>query len=251
MERYKAILAYDGTAFSGFQAQTGFRTIEGEARSALKTLGWQGSTLLAGGRTDSGVHADGQVIAFDLEWRHSTEDLQRAFNALLPGDISCRALNPAAEDFHPRYGALRRCYRYRLILGQWPEPMRERYAWRIWPPPDAGLMEQGAADLLGKHDFRAFGSPPRKGSHAIRTVFRAEWLEEDDALDFWIEADAFLFRMVRIIVGTLLQLGNGRRGLKEYRTLLKEPPQGNPGPAAPARGLCLMRIDYPNGVGQG
>jgi tRNA pseudouridine38-40 synthase len=249
MERYKAILAYDGTSFSGFQAQTGFRTVEGEIRSALKILGWQGKTLLAGGRTDSGVHAVGQTIAFDLEWNHSKEDLQSAFNALLPGDISCRALNPEAENFHPRYGALRRCYRYRLILAKWREPLRERYALRVWPPPDTGRMEQGAANLLGKHDFRAFGSPPRAGSHSVRTVFRAEWLMEDEALDFWIEADAFLFRMVRIIVGTLLQVGSGRRSLEEFRALLKEPPQGRSGPAAPARGLCLMRIDYPDEIG--
>jgi tRNA pseudouridine38-40 synthase len=232
MERYKATIAYDGTAFSGFQAQAGFRTVEGEIRSALKILGWKGKTLQSGGRTDSGVHAAGQVIAFDLEWKHPAENLQRAINAVLPEDISCRALNPAAEGFHPRYGALRRCYRYRLIAAQWPDPLRERFALRVWP-----------------HDFRAFGSAPREGSHTVRTISRAEWLAEGETLDFWIEADAFLFRMVRTVVGTLMQLGSGRRSLGEFRALLKEPPQGRSGPAAPARGLCLMRIDYPDESG--
>jgi tRNA pseudouridine38-40 synthase len=256
MERYQATIAYDGTAFWGFQAQPSFRTVEGELRSALGTLGWQGETLLSGGRTDAGVHAAGQVIAFDLEWKHPPDELQRALNALLPDDISCPALQCAAADFHPRYGALRRCYRYRIITVRWPDPLRERYALRVWPAPDEGRMAEAARALLGKHDFGAFGSPPREGSHTVRTVLRAEWMRKQDELEFWIEADAFLFRMVRTITGTLLQIGSGRRSLEEFQALLDTPAsrgqarsRGNAAPPAPACGLCLMRIDYP-GSGQ-
>jgi len=249
MERYQAILAYDGTSFAGFQAQPGFRTVEGELRSALTNLGWPGRTLLSGGRTDAGVHAEGQVAAFDLEWRHPAEQLQRALNALLPKDVSCTSLRVAAADFHPRYNALRRCYRYRLLPALWPDPLRERYALRVWPAPDADRMAEAARAIPGKRDFRAFGSAPREGSHTVRTVFRAEWTRQDDCLDFWIEADAFLFRMVRTIVGTLLQVGNQRRSVEEFRALFRTPPQGRSAPPAPAHGLCLMRIEYPAGGG--
>lgn len=231
--------------------QRGFRTVEGEVRSALRIIGWRGEKLLSGGRTDAGVHAAGQAAAFDMEWPHPTEVLQRALNSHLPGDIACRALQIAAADFHPRYDALRRCYRYRLLLARWPDPLEERYALRVWPPPDEEAMAESARMLAGKQDFRAFGTPPRKGSHSVRTVFRADWQREGAKLDFWIEADAFLFRMVRTIVGTLLQRGGGRRSAEEFRALLQTPPQGRSGPAAPARGLCLMRIDFPGGGGEG
>jgi tRNA pseudouridine38-40 synthase len=249
MERYQAILAYDGTSFWGFQSQPGFRTVEGELRSALSSLGWSGRTVLSGGRTDAGVHAEGQTAAFDLEWAHAPEELQRALNAILPKDISCRALQVSAPDFHPRYGALRRCYRYRLFAAPERDPLRERYVLRVWPTPDFDRMAEAARALPGKRDFRAFGSAPRLGSHTVRTVFRADWERQGEDLDFWIEADAFLFRMVRTIVGTLLQVGNGRRSPEEFQNLLLSPPLGRSAPPAPACGLCLMRIDYPEGDG--
>ena len=249
MERYQAILAYDGTSFWGFQAQPGFRTVEGELRSALSSLGWRGRSLLSGGRTDAGVHAEGQVAVFDLEWTHPPEELQRALNAFLPGDISCQTLRVAAPDFHPRYHALRRCYRYRVLPAPERDPLRERYALRVWPAPDVERMTEVARALPGKRDFRAFGSAPRKGSHTVRTVFQANWERLGDCLDFWIEADAFLFRMVRTIVGTLLEVGNGRRSPEEFQKLLESPPLGRSAPPAKAQGLCLMRIDYPEGDG--
>lgn len=249
MERYQAILAYDGTSFWGFQAQPGFRTVEGELRSALSELGWRGRTVLSGGRTDAGVHAEGQTAAFDLEWAHGAEELQRALNAILPGDISCRGLRVAAPDFHPRYGALRRCYRYRLLPAAARDPLRERYALRVWPAPDPGRMADAARALPGKRDFRAFGSAPRIGSHTVRTVFRADWERQGEYLDFWIEADAFLFRMVRTIVATLLQVGAGRRSPEGFEGLLQTPPQGRSAAPAPPQGLCLIRIEYPGEAG--
>jgi tRNA pseudouridine38-40 synthase len=247
VERYQATIAYDGTAFWGFQAQPAFRTVEGEIRSALGTLGWRGRTLLCGGRTDTGVHAAGQVVAFDLAWDHPPGELQRALNALLPDDISCPALQAAAEDFHPRYDALRRCYRYRVYSAAWPDPLQDRFALRVWPAPDAERLAEAARALPGKRDFGAFGSAPRKGSHTVRTVFRAEWVSAQDGLEFWIEADAFLFRMARTITGTLLEVGGGRRSREAFRSLLEVPVRGKAAPPAPACGLCLMRIDYPGG----
>jgi tRNA pseudouridine38-40 synthase len=243
--RYQATIAYDGTGFAGFQSQRDVRTVEGELRAALASLGWRGKTLPAGGRTDAGVHAAGQVVAFDLEWRHPPQELHRALNALLPEDVACAALAPAADGFHPRYAALRRCYRYRVVAAPVRDPLRERFALRVWPAPDAERMAQAAGDLPGKHDFGAFGSAPREGSHTVRTVLRAEWLRKEDEYEFWIEADAFLFRMVRTIAGTLLEIGGGRRDPGDVRRLLENRARDQSAPPAPACGLCLMRIDYP------
>ncbi|RPJ55113.1 MAG: tRNA pseudouridine(38-40) synthase TruA, partial [Dehalococcoidia bacterium] len=245
MARYHATLAYDGTVFDGFQIQPGRRTVEGEVQSALRNLGWQGRTLPSGGRTDAGVHAAGQVIAFDLAWRHPTEELHRAFNAGLPADIGCRGLKVVPADFHPRYSAIRRCYRYRLILSEWPDPLEERFALRVWPAPDETVMNAAAELIRGKRDFGAFGTAPRKGSHTVRTVLWAEWTQAEDRMDFRIEADAFLFRMVRIIVGTMLQTGSGRRPPEDWHLPLRTPPEAKAGPAAPAQGLCLVRVEYP------
>jgi tRNA pseudouridine38-40 synthase len=245
VERYQATIAYDGTAFWGFQSQPDVRTVEGEIRSALTVLGWRGRTLLCGGRTDAGVHAAGQVAAFDLEWSHPPGDLQRALNALLPDDISCPALHAAAADFHPRYDALRRCYRYRIYSADWPDPLRDRYELRVWPAPDADRMSDAAQGIPGTRDFGSFGSAPRKGSHTVRTVLRAEWIRAGDALEFWIEADAFLFRMARTIAGSLLEVGRGRRSGEAFQALLDAPAREAAAPPAPAHGLCLMRIEYP------
>ncbi|HZW05020.1 MAG TPA: tRNA pseudouridine synthase A, partial [Anaerolineaceae bacterium] len=114
MERYQVILAYDGTEFQGFQRQTGTRTVQSEIETALRRLGWQGRSILSAGRTDTGVHAAGQVIAFDLDWTHSPETLGRAMNAFLPSDVAVKAVRATAPDFHPRFDAVARCYHYRI-----------------------------------------------------------------------------------------------------------------------------------------
>jgi tRNA pseudouridine38-40 synthase len=249
MERYQAILSYDGTEFAGFADQVGFRTVQGAIESALRELDWQGRRILVGGRTDAGVHAAGQVIAFDLEWRHSKEKLHAAINARLPNDVSIHQLAATRGDFHPRFQALRRCYRYRIFEAAWATPLEERFALRMRKMPDLTSLQEASQWLVGAQDFQAFGTAPRKGSHTRRKVFRAEWREASPyQWEFWIEADAFLYRMVRIIVGTLLQVGSGKRSMEDFQRLLQKPPQGKAGPAVPARGLCLMYILYPADV---
>ena len=195
------------------------------------------------------MHAEGQMVAFDLEWAHPPGGIAAGAECPPPGDISCRALRVAAPDFHPRYGALRRCYRYRLLPAAERDPLRERYALRVWPAPDAGRMAEAARALPGKRDFRAFGSAPRIGSHTVRTVFRAEWERQGEYLDFWIEADAFLFRMVRTIVGTLLQVGTAAGVRRSSRRFCSPRRRGDPRRRLRPQGLCLMRIDYPGAAG--
>lgn len=247
MVRYQVILAYDGTEFCGFQRQANARSVQGEVEAALQRIGWQGRSILAAGRTDSGVHASGQVIAFDLDWRHSLDELQAALNANLPPDVAARGVREAQPGFHPRYDALARRYRYQIYCQPVRDPLRERFAWRVWPGVDLSRMQIAAAGLLGKHDFTAFGTPPHPGGSTIRTVSQAAWQAvPPDGWAFEITADAFLYRMVRRVVSTLLSVGQGVLPVEVILASLTESTQARPIPGlAPPQGLALVEVVYP------
>lgn len=248
MVRYQVILAYDGTEFRGFQRQPAgqtARTVQATVEEALRKVGWQGQAILAAGRTDTGVHASGQVIAFDLEWKHTLRALQDALNALLPEDVAVRQVMPTRPDFHPRYDALARRYHYHIFCQPVRDPLRERYAWRVWPAVDELLLQEAANRLVGRHDFVAFGSPPRTGGNTIRAVHLAEWRSEEDDLLFCVEANAFLYHMVRHLVFVQVAIGQGRLAPDELlshldQTGLQTPLQG----LAPASGLSLVKVTY-------
>lgn len=247
MARYQVVLAYDGSRYNGFQRQrSGMgRTVQGEVETALRRIGWEGRTILQAGRTDAGVHAAGQVIAFDLEWKHTPDELQAALNASLPADIAARSVQPAADDFHPRFAAKMRCYRYRIYCQPVRDPLRERYAWRVWPPVAGENLQQAVGCLTGAHDFAAFGTPPRPGSGTVREVFRAEWQPEPpDGLVFEIAANAFLFHMVRRLVGFQVAIAQGRIEAQALSDLLREPRTGAVRTLAPPNGLCLVEVVY-------
>jgi len=220
-------------------------SVQGEVEAALKQLGWQGRTILASGRTDSGVHASGQVIAFDLQWNHAAQDLQAALNAHLPADIAARAVAEASPQFHPRYDAVTRRYAYRIFCQPARDPLQERYAWRVWPAAELEPMQAAAQLFLGKHDFSAFGTPLRSGGSTVRTVRAAEWRSEAGGMLFQVSADAFLYHMVRRMVYVLVQVGQGRQEASFVETALARP---NPAQAlglAPASGLTLVEVVYP------
>ncbi len=200
MARYQVILAYDGARFQGSQRQAESRTVQGELEKALRKVGWTGGSVLMAGRTDSGVHATGQVAAFDLDWQHSEEDLVRALNANLPDDLAVRGIQVAAEEFHPRFDALSRRYCYRLFCQPIRDPLREKLAWRVWPAVNAAMLRKAARLFLGTHDFSAFGSPTSPEGTTMRTVRSAVWTRQNDEWLFEIQADAFLYRMVRRLV---------------------------------------------------
>ncbi len=241
--RVKAVVAYDGTDYGGFQRQRNAPTIQAELESALSEItGWP-TRIVAAGRTDAGVHATGQVIAFDTPWRHGVEALQRALNAKLPSAIAVRTMTEAKSDFHPRYDARRRAYRYTLYRDPVRHPLRERYALRVSHPLDVAAMRRAAQQLIGKHDFWAFGSPPQ-GERSVRHLFRAEWEEAGVWLHFEIEANAFLYRMVRMIVGTLLRVGEGKLPPEAIADILQQRDRRRAGPAAPAKGLTLVAVLY-------
>ena len=248
MARYQVILTYDGAGFRGFQKQAKDRTVQDEIESALRRLGWQGDSVLAAGRTDTGVHATGQVIAFDLAWSHRAEELQRALNSNLPLDIAAREVRIAEPGFHPRYDASSRHYSYRLFCQPVRQPLLERYAWRVWPAVETGLLEQAAGYLVGMHDFGAFGSPPRAGGNTLRTVFHAGWQETAGqygvpVLVFRIAADAFLYHMVRRLVYLQVQIAQGNLEVEAMLRHLRSPDPAVQG-LAPAHGLVLEEVRY-------
>jgi len=249
MARYQIILAYDGTNFLGSQRQAGSRTVQSELEKALRKLGWHAKTVYLAGRTDTGTHASGQVAAFDLDWMHDLQELQDALNAYLPRDMAVREVKTATDDFHPRFHASSRCYRYRLFCASVRDPLRERYAWRVWPPV-ANL--QSLADIWpGRHDFAAFGSPPRSGGSTVRTVMAAGWQQLGDEWTFEIRADAFLYRMVRRLVYAQVAVGQARLSAKTLLQALDDLPEVGqaarnqiPANLAPASGLTLVEVCY-------
>lgn len=243
----KAVVEYDGTEYRGFQIQAEGPTVQGELEKALARLTGQKVRIKAAGRTDTGVHALGQVISFKVEWNHSLEDLHRGLNALLPRDIAVKELAPAPEGFHPRFSALMRHYRYTILNTPWRSPLRDRYAYHFPGPLDVEAMNLAASFLVGEHDFASFGMPP-EGENTVRAVYRAEWRREGDLLHFDIVANAFLRRMVRLIVGTLLRVGVGKLSPDDVKDILEARDIRLSGPAAPARGLCLVKIEYPDSV---
>jgi tRNA pseudouridine38-40 synthase len=245
MERYQVIIGYDGTAFGGMQRQDNARTIQGDFESALRKIGWTGRSILVAGRTDAGVHAAGQVVAFDLAWQHSTMDLCQALNANLPPDIGVQQAIIAGPEFHPRFDAISRTYRYHIFCRQHRDPLRERYAWRVWPELDFELLMACGNEFCGEHDFRAFGTPPQPGGSTIRNVFRADWNQEADQMVFEVCANAYLYRMVRRMVHLQVEVGLGKRSLPELREILSGSADGLIQGLAPANGLILQQVSYP------
>ncbi len=244
MARYQVILAYDGTQFHGSQRQLEVRTVQGVVEDALRELNWAGESILMAGRTDSGVHAVGQVLAFDLDWRHSPEDLRNALNALLPGDVSVRRVSESGPEFHPRYDALSRVYRYRVLVDPVRSPLEERFSWRVWPAPALDRLQAAAELFLGVHDFAAFGSPMSAEGSTVREVIAANWHPADDYLVFSVAANAFLYHMVRRLVHVQVKVGQGVLQVDDILPFL-EHPEGPPVQGlAPPQGLTLMRVNY-------
>lgn len=244
MARYKIILSYDGTAFSGLQRQTNARTVQAVVEDGLKQIGWQGISTLAAGRTDAGVHADGQVIAFDFDWKHTLDDLLNAINASLPDDTAVQKLEQVGDKFHPRFDAVLRHYRYEIFCQPQRDPLRERYAWRIWPQIDLADLTQAAKQLVGEFDFAPFGTPPKEGGTTIRKVSGAKWKQEGDRFTFEVSANAFLYHMVRRMVNIQIQIAQGKHEpgiIKKYLNgEFDEMIQG----LAPPQGLYLTKVDY-------
>ncbi|MFN0145591.1 MAG: tRNA pseudouridine(38-40) synthase TruA [Dehalococcoidia bacterium] len=248
--RFAATVSYDGTDFVGSQVQPNGRTVQGELeRAAAAIFGGDVRVELAG-RTDSGVHAIGQVAAFSAETRLGAAAVGRALNAHLADDLAVRDVSAVGAGFDPRRCARRRWYRYTIWNAEGRSPLRRRTAWHVKGDLDLPAMQAASRALAGRQDFLACSGPLVAGRTSVRTVFGAGWLRSGEAVLFDITADAFLPHMVRRLAGALVRVGRGQLKEEEFVRLLKEAEPGSMGPTAPAHGLCLVRVEYDEGYGQ-
>ena len=255
--RYRATLAYDGTRYDGFQRQvSGIPTIQAAVEEAIAQVTAQAVTVIGAGRTDTGVHAAGQVIAFDVAWKHSSDALLQAINAVLPDDIALQNLAkvqqaasgeivPGERGFHPRFDAVSRVYKYTVYPAAQRNPLLRNSVWHVRASLDGEALQQAAALLFGEHDFGAFGKPPQ-GENTVRKVMRSEWASDGNLLIYHIEANAFLQHMVRRIVGMLVTVGRGAMTVSEFEAIFQRGEIVAKAPLAPPQGLVLEQVKYPS-----
>jgi tRNA pseudouridine38-40 synthase len=236
-----AVLAYDGTDFQGFQIQKNGRSVQEELELALFDFGKTRVRTVGGGRTDAGVHAVGQTVSFKIEWARDLETFRRALNAKLPNDMYVRRVAEVGPEFSARYSAISRRYEYTVWNHPERDVFRTRYALWVREPLDVEGMQAAARVLVGERDFSAFGTPPQ-GNNPVRRILRAQVVRDGAQVKFVLEANAFLYRMVRRIVGTLLLVGRGRMPPPQMENVIQR--KRRPGFSAPPQGLTLMEIKY-------
>lgn len=239
-------VAYDGAAYAGWQRQTTGIAVQQKIEDVLRQLAGRGITVHGAGRTDTGVHALQMTATF--HWpanRLALSPLLRALNALLPPDIRILSIRQAPADFHARFSATGKLYRYRILNRGIADPFRRHVTWFIHPPLDLRAMKTAARHLLGKHDFSSMAANPGYArTTMVRRVYRSAVLRRGDEIHFEIAADGFLYKMVRTIVGTLVDVGLGRRAAESIPSLLASRDRTQAGKTAPAHGLFLVRVRY-------
>lgn len=246
MVRYKAIIAYDGTDFSGFQRQNDRRTVQGELEKTLYRLNGKHEVVVHGsGRTDAGVHALGQVIHFDMNGERDEEKLRFALDTQSPDDISILSIERVANDFHARYFPHEKVYCYRVDLNRSRSPFKRRYAAHFPYELDIEAMKRGARVLEGTHDFTSFCATGSSVEDKVRTIYRItiELDEERNELLMTYYGNGFLYKMVRLMTGTLLRLGNGRLDT-DVQMILDRKDQNQVLWTAPPEGLYLVEVKY-------
>jgi tRNA pseudouridine38-40 synthase len=242
------VMHYDGARFSGWQRQPGERTVQGVLEAAVSKLCGTPTAILGAGRTDAGVHARGQAAGVRVAQKWNAATLRRSMNAILPDDVWIAAAFEMREEFHPRYSAISRSYSYFVGTDDCASsPFRCRYelVWR--KPADLGRMREAATHLVGDHSFRAFavkGTAPERDDHHC-TIAKAAWKEREGGLVFEVQADRFLHHMVRFLVGTMLEVGEGKREPNVIADLLTQDDNSKVSPPAPPHALFLDRVEYP------
>ena len=246
MVRYKAIISYDGTNFSGFQRQPNGRTVQSELEKTLSKMASQPIEVHASGRTDAGVHAIGQVIHFDFPYERPLERMRYGLDTQTPDDIACRSVEIVADDFHARYLATGKTYEFRVDIGKPRSPFRRYYASYFPYSIDVKKIQQALPDLLGTHDFTSFCASGSSVEDHVRTIDEASLTvsPEGDELIFTFSGNGFLYKMIRILVGTLLKIGNGRMPVDAIPGIIAGKDRNLAGPTAHPEGLYLKEVRY-------
>jgi tRNA pseudouridine38-40 synthase len=244
--RLQLVVHYDGSGFHGWQLQPDLRTVQGELQACLSRLANSPRTIVGSGRTDTGVHAKGQVASVDMPAKWDAATLHRSLNAVLPGDVWVESVRAVRGDFHPRYDAVARSYEYHLGLSAAAaSPFHRRWCWALCAPILLKALQEGAAQLVGERSFEAFAKSgqPERGYRC--TVTKAAWTEWEFGARFRITADRYLHHMVRYLVGTTVDIARGRRPADDMARLLANDPALETSPPAPPEGLFLAQVEYP------
>ena len=250
LKRVLLVVAYDGTGYSGYQAQpNGVPTIEGELNSAILELTGEEVEVIGGSRTDAGVHAMQNVAVFDTASRIPAEKFSYALNSRLPAAIRIQKSVQVDPDFHPRHQNCVKTYEYRIYSAPFPSPLKERYSYYTYRRFDIAKMQAGGDLLVGEHDFTSFSSIYSQAKSPVRTITALEILQRDGEIVIRVSGTGFLYNMVRIIAGTLMEVGEGRRAPESITDILNAKDRRAAGPTAPAQGLTLVRYlfqDHPD-----
>jgi len=244
MRRFKLVLEYEGTAYHGWQVQPGLSTIQGAVQAVLTRIAGAPVQVTGAGRTDAGVHALGQVVSFTADLRLDPLTLRRALNATLPPDIVVCEVEEAPHEFDARRSARSKTYRYTLLRRDYPSTWLARHSLHIPYPLDAEAMAEAARLVIGTHDFSAFRAGICTARTPVRTVLEASWRTGADLWHFEITGNAFLQHMVRILVGTFLDVGRGKRTPADVVEILASRDRRRAGKTAPPQGLCLVQVHY-------
>lgn len=244
MTTFKLVLEYDGTQYAGWQRQPNVPTIQATVEEALAAIAQTKLTLVGAGRTDAGVHALGQVASFRTERGLSQREWLRALNAHLPPDISALSVEAVPDTFHARYSAKGKLYEYHLMNRSERAPLLRARSWMLYKPLDYAAMTEAAATLTGTHDFSSFETAPTDNDNPQCSLQKADLRRHGDLIILSFYADRFLKQMVRAMVGTLVEVGQGKRGAADMRDVLAAQARAAAGRTAPAQGLYLVRVDY-------
>lgn len=245
--KYKMIIAYDGTNYGGWQVQPNAVSIQSLIEQSLSTILRKQIPVFGSGRTDAGVHAIGQIAHFSFDAPIDTQKTFASLNGLLPQDIRIVSLEETSHDFHARYSAASKTYHYRLHLDPIPDPFKRRYAYHVPHPVDLSLLKEAAAHFIGTHDFTSFANEPGRGTaakDAVRTLYRLDVIEEAGGARLEFQGDGFLYKMVRNIVGTLLDICAGKIAKDQIPAILSAKDRRLAGRSAPPHGLYLIEVIY-------
>jgi tRNA pseudouridine38-40 synthase len=246
IKNFKLIIEYDGTNYSGWQRQKYDRTIQGEIEIALMKMTHQNITVIGSGRTDAGVHALGQTANFKCDTRLTSEVFQKGLNSLLSRDIVIKCCEPADIQFHARFDAKSKVYRYQILNHHLPTAIARQYVWQICRSLDIPAMVQASRYFLGTHDFKAFEGSGSPRAHTVRNITMAQLsMDHSGKITFEIEANGFLRFMVRNIVGTLIDVGLGKLSVEDIPEIFHSRDRSRASATAPAQGLFLVSVTYP------